>query len=133
MEWPLIYNKEEGDHLILAKSKVEGKLHVGKSFTYGYVRNIEYEDNDSSNLSFDVDSQVGARGVKIDECNFIIESCHPKTLNLIFALCLYVKGELVVMLVITPPRSAKKSKPEHKKYKRRQQPEEDEPRRSSSL
>ena len=124
MEWTLIYNEEEG----------EGKVQVGKTFTYGYVRNIEYEDNDSSNLSFDVDSQVGARGVKIDERNFIIESCHPKTLkkdiqtknNLIVAFRLYIKGELTFTHATTPPMSAKKSKPEHKKYKKRQQLEEDE-------
>ena len=48
VEWALIYTEEEGDLLlILAKSEGEGKLQVGKKFIYGYVRNIEYEDNDS--------------------------------------------------------------------------------------
>ena len=136
VEWTLIYTEEEGDLLlILAKSEGEGKLQVGKTFTYGYVRNIEYEDNDSSNLFFDVDSSVGVRRVKIDEHNFRTDSYHPKALkkdvqtknNLIVALRPYIKGELMVTQATTPPKSAKKSKLEHKKYKKRQQPEEDEP------
>ena len=127
VEWTLICTEEEGDPLlILAKSKGEGKLKMGKTI-YNYVKNIEYEDNDSSNIWFDVDCSMGARRVKIDEVqrNFITDSCHPKALkkdvqtknNLIVALSPYIKGELMVMQATTPPKSAKKSKPKHKKYK----------------
>ena len=136
VEWTLIYTQDEGDLLLIfAKSEGEGKLQVGKTFTYGHVKNIEYEDNDSSNLLFDVDSSVGMRRVRIDEQNFVTDSCHPKALkkdvqtknNLIVALRPYIKGELMVAQATTPPKSANKSKPEHKKYKKRQQPEDDEP------
>ena len=51
--------------LILEKSEGEGKLQVGKTFTYGQIKNIEYEDNDSLNLLFDVDSSVGMRKIWI--------------------------------------------------------------------
>ena len=103
-------------------------------FNYGYVRKLEYEDSNSLNIVFNVDSLVGVRRVKIDEQNFITDSCHPKTLkkdiqtknNLIVAFRLYIKGELTFTHATTPPMSAKKSKPEHKKYKKRQQLEEDE-------
>ena len=78
---------------------------------------------------------MGARRVKIDERNFVTDSCHPKALkkdvqtknNLIVALCSYIKEELMITQAITPPKFAKKSKPENKKYKKRYQSEEDEP------
>ena len=96
--------------------------------------NNEYEDNVLSNLFFDVDSSMEFRGVKLDECNFITNSCHPKAPkkdvqtknNLIVALRLYIKGELMVTQATIPPKSANTSKPEHKKYKTLQHPEEDE-------
>ena len=66
VEWTLIYSEEEGDlFLIFAKSEGEGKLQVGKTFNYGEIKNIEYEDNDSLNLLFDVDSSVGMRKIWI--------------------------------------------------------------------
>ena len=38
VEWILIYTEEERDLLlILAKSEGEGKLQVGKTFTYSYI------------------------------------------------------------------------------------------------
>ena len=37
----------------------KGKLQLGKSFNYGKARNIEYEDNDSPNIFFDVESSMG--------------------------------------------------------------------------
>ena len=78
VECTLIYAEEEGNLLlILARSRGDGKLQVGKTLTYDYVRNIEYEDNDSSNLFFDVDSSVGVCKVKIDEHNFITDSLKP--------------------------------------------------------
>ena len=93
------------------------------------------EDNDSSNILFDIDSSVGMRRVWIDEQKFITDSCHPKALkkdvqtanNFIVALRPYIKGELIVTQATAPPKSTKKSKPKHKKYKKKQQPEEEEP------
>ena len=136
VEWTLIWTEEEGDPLlILAKSEGEGKLKMGKTFIYSYVKNIEYDDNDSSNIWFDVDSSMGAHRVKIDEfqCNFIIDSYHPKDLkkdvqtknNLIVALRPYSKRELMGTQANTPPKSSKKSKPKHKKHKKRKQLEEE--------
>ena len=104
-------------------------------FNYGYVRKLEYGDSDSSNIVFNLDSSVGAGRVKLDECNLIINSCHPKppkkdfqtNNHFIVALRPYIKVELMVSQETTQPKSAKKSKPEHKKYKKRQQPKDDEP------
>ena len=98
-------------------------MQVGKTFNYGQVKNIEYEDNDSSHILFDVDSSAGMRRVWINEGNFITNSHHPKALkkdvqtknNLIVALRPYIKGELMVTQASTLPNSAKKGKPEHKK------------------
>ena len=59
MEWTLIYDEEEGNLLILAKSEGEGRLQVGKTFNYGFVRRLEYEDQDSLEIFFDVDSSWG--------------------------------------------------------------------------
>ena len=105
VDWTLIYDEEEGNLLlILAKSEGEGKLQVGKTFNYNYVRKLEYEDNDSLNIVLDVDSSVGARSVKLNERNLVIDSCQPKPLkkdvqmknNMNVALHLYIKGELMV-------------------------------------
>ena len=104
VEWTLIYDEEKGNLLILAKSEGEGRLQFGKMFNYGYVRKLEYEDNDSSNIVFNLDSLVGARRVKLNEHNLFIDSCHPKALKkdvqtknkLIVALRPYIKGELMV-------------------------------------
>ena len=81
VEWTLIYDEEEGNLLILAKSEGEGRLQVRKTFNYGYVRKLEYEDNDSSNIVFDVDSSMGDQKVMLDERNFVIASCPPKALK----------------------------------------------------
>ena len=62
-EWTLIYPQEEGGWLLVfAKSEGEGKLQVGKTFTYGQIKNVEYEDNDSPNLLLDVESSGKAQG-----------------------------------------------------------------------
>ena len=127
VDWTLIYDEEEGNLLlILAKTEGEGSLQVGKTFNYGFVRRFEYEDQDSSNIVFDVDSLVGEQKIMLDENNFVIDSCHPKALkkdvqtknNLIVALRPYIKGELMVSQATTPPKPAKKSKLEQKKLKR---------------
>ena len=45
VEWTLIYDEEEGNLLlILAKNEGEGRLQVGKTFNYGFVRRFEYEE-----------------------------------------------------------------------------------------
>ena len=117
VEWALIYTEEEGDLLLIfAKSEGEDKLQVGKTFTYGQIKNVEYEDNDSPNLLFDVQSSRGMRKVRVDEGYFVTDSCHPKALkkdvqtknNLIVALRPYIKGELMVTQASTPPKSGEK-------------------------
>ena len=85
VEWTLIYDEKEGKLLlILAKNDGEGRLQVGKTFNYDFVRRFEYEDQDSSNIVFNVDSSVGERKVKLDERNFVIDSCPQKLLKKMF-------------------------------------------------
>ena len=64
LEWILVYSEENGvSLLIFAKSKGKGKLESGKMFTYGRLRNVDYEDSQSSNLLLDVESSGGIRRV----------------------------------------------------------------------
>ena len=73
-------------------------------FTYGRLRNVDYEDSESSNLILDVQSTTGMRRVVVDENNLVTDCCTPKVLrkdiqtknNLIVALRPYVIGELMV-------------------------------------
>ena len=44
--------------LITAKSDGKGKLELGKTFNYGDVTKLEYEDSDSSSIIIDVSSSV---------------------------------------------------------------------------
>ena len=45
VEWSLAYSEENGVLLlIMAKSEGKGKLEQGKMFTYGRMRNVDYED-----------------------------------------------------------------------------------------
>ena len=127
LEWTLIYTKEERNLLLVfAKSKVEGKIQVSKTFTYNQMKNVEYEDNDSPNLLHDIESLGGMCRVQVDEGYFVTDSCHPKAVkkdvqtknNLIVALCTYIKGELMVAQAETPLKSTRKDKLEHKKYKK---------------
>ena len=57
IEWSLVYSKESRVLLLIfAKSEGKGKLESRKMFTYGRLRNVDYEHNDSSNLLLDVES-----------------------------------------------------------------------------
>ena len=95
MEWTPIYDEKEGNLLlILAKTEGEGRLQVGKTFNYSFICRFDYEDQDSSKIVFDVDSSVGERKVKLDELNFIIDSCHPKALE----KDVHTKNNLIVAL-----------------------------------
>ena len=81
LEWSLVYVEEDGVlFLIFAKSEGKEKMDLGKSFTYGRLRNVEYEDNDSPNLVLDVESLNGTRRVLIDEGNLVAECQKPKRL-----------------------------------------------------
>ena len=66
--------------LIFATSEGKGKLELGKTFTYGKVRNLEYEDSDSSIIFLDVESSGGTNRVQVDEGKLILDLCHPKSL-----------------------------------------------------
>ena len=82
LEWSLVYVEEDGVLLLIfSKSEGKGKLQLGKTFTYGKVRNIEYEDSDSSNIFLDVESSGGTRRVLVEEGNLVVECCHPKLLR----------------------------------------------------
>ena len=79
VEWSLAYSKENGVLLLsFAKSEGKGKLEQGKMFTYGRLRNVEYEDSESSNLILDVQSIAGKRRVVVDENNLVVGCCTPK-------------------------------------------------------
>ena len=133
LEWSLVYSEENGVLLLIfAKSEGKGKLEQGKMFTYGRLRNVDYEDSESSNLLLDVESSGGIRRVLVDENNLVLECCNPKVLrkdiqtknNLIVALRPYVTGELMVAQAETPPKKSRKSIPEHEMYQKRQKPDE---------
>ena len=135
LEWSLVYSEENGVLLLIfAKSEGKGKLEQGKMFTYGRLRNVDYEDSESSNLLLDVETSGGIRRVLVDENNLVPECCSPKVLrkdiqtknNLIVALRPYVTGELMVAEVETPPMKSRKLIPQHKKYQKRQKPYEEE-------
>ena len=90
--------------VIFAKSEGKGKLEQGKMFTYGRLRNVNYEDSESSNLLLDVQTTTTLRRVLVDENNLVLECYSPKVLrkdiqtknNLIVALRPYVIGDLMV-------------------------------------
>ena len=67
--------------LITAKFDGKGKLELGKTFNYGHVTKIEYEDIDSSSIIIDVSSFVGSRQVHLNEGNLVVDCCNPKTLR----------------------------------------------------
>ena len=120
--------------LIFATSKGKGKLEKGKMFTYGRLRNVDYEDSESSNLLLDVQTTAGLQQVVVDENYLVPDCCSPKVLrkdiqtknNLIVALRPYVIGELMVAQAETPPKKSRKSNPENKKYQKRHKPNEEE-------
>ena len=90
--------------LIFTKSKGKDKLQVEKTFTYGKVCNIKYEDSDSPNIFINVERSGGTKRARLDEGNLVAESCHPKSLrkdmqtknNLIVSLRRYVIGEMQI-------------------------------------
>ena len=135
VEWSLAYSEENGVLLlIMAKSEGKGKLEQGKMFTYGRMRNVDYEDSESNNLILDVQTTAGKRRVVVDENNLVVDCCTPKVLrndiktknNLIVALRPYLSGELMVAQAETPKKKSRKSIPENKKYKKRAKPDEEE-------
>ena len=82
MEWSLAYSEENGVLLLIfAKSEGKGKLEKGKMFTYGRLRNVDYEDSEFSNLLLDVQPTAGMRRVVVDENNLVIDCCTPKVLR----------------------------------------------------
>ena len=119
VECSLAYSEENGVLLLIfAKSDGKGKLEQGKMFTYGRMRNVDYEDSESNNLILDVQSIAGKRRV-------LRKDIQTKK-NLIVALCPYLSGELMVAQAETPKKKSRKSIPENKKYKKRSKPDEEE-------
>ena len=58
--------------LIIAKSDGKGKLELGKTFNYGDVTKLEYEDSDSSSIIIDVSISVGSRRLRPDEGKLVV-------------------------------------------------------------
>ena len=82
IEWSLVYSKESRVLLLIfAKSEGKGKLESGKMFTYRRLRNLHYEDNESSNLLLDVESSGRIRWVLVDKNNLVPECCSQKVLS----------------------------------------------------
>ena len=49
LQWSIVYIEEDGVLLLIfATSEGKGKLELAKTFTYGKVRNLKYEDSDST-------------------------------------------------------------------------------------
>ena len=81
LERSLVYVEEDRAlFLIFATSEGKGKLELGKTFTYGKVCNVEYEDNNLSIIFLDVESSSGTRRVQVDEGNLVPDLCHPQSL-----------------------------------------------------
>ena len=53
--------------------------------TYGRLRNVDYEDSESSNLLLDVETSGGIWRVLVDENNLFLECCSPKVYKLILS------------------------------------------------
>ena len=102
--------------LICGKSEVKGKLVLGKTFNYGHVTKLEYEDIDSSSIIIDVSSSVGSMRVRLDEGHLVDDCCNPKSLrkdietknNLLVALQPYVTGEMMSGEVEAAPKKSQK-------------------------
>ena len=78
LECSLVYVEEDGILLLIfPKSKGKGKLELGKTFTHGKLRNLEYEDSDTSTLLLDMESSGDNRRVRVDEGNLVADCCHP--------------------------------------------------------
>ena len=74
LEWCLSYVEEDGVLLLItAKSKGKGKLELGKTFNYGHVSELEYEDIDSSSIIINVSSSIGSRQLHLDEGNLVVD------------------------------------------------------------
>ena len=81
LEWSLVYIEDDGVLLLtFATSEGKGKLELGKTFTYGKVRNLEYEDSDTSIIFLGIQSSCGTRRVQVDEGNLVPDLCHPQSL-----------------------------------------------------
>ena len=82
--------------LIFSKSEGKGKLEQGKMFTYGRMRNVDYEYSESNNLILDVQSTAGKRLVVVDETNLVVDCCTPKVLR----KDIQTKNNLIVALYV---------------------------------
>ena len=51
----------------------KGQLESCKIFTYGRLRNVDYEDSESPSLLLDIESSGGIRQVLVDENNLVPE------------------------------------------------------------
>ena len=106
LEWCISYVEEDGVLLLItAKSDGQGKSELGKTFNYGHVTKLEYQDIDSTSIIIDVSSSVGLRRLRLEEGNLVPECCNPKSLckdlqtknNLFIALRPYVTGEMMTV------------------------------------
>ena len=120
--------------LIIAKSDGKGKLELGKTFNYGHVTKLEYEDIDSSSIIIDVSSSIGSRRLRLNKGNLVKNCCNPNSLrkdiqtknNLLVAPRPYVTGEIMSGEAQKPPKKSRKTIPIPKKYNKRPRPDEDE-------
>ena len=134
LEWCLSYVEEDGVLLLItAKSDGQGKVEFGKTFNYGHVTKLEYEDIDSTSIIIDVSISVGSRRLRLDEGNLAPECCNPKSLrkdlqtknNLLVALRPYATREIMTGEAETPPKKSRKTNLFHKKYTKRPRPEKE--------
>ena len=73
VEWRLVYSEENGVLLpIFVEFEGKDKLEQGKMFTYGRLRNVDYEDSESSNLLLDVQTTARLQRVIVDKNNLVL-------------------------------------------------------------
>ena len=131
-EWALQYvSSSKKLVLIVARSAGPGKLAQGRTFSYGRVLRVDYEDPDSMNMILLVDCSKGVRKIFVLEDNLVKANCGPQVLreaieaskNLIPTLRPYINGHVSFRDEPTsPPKAPPKKiavqrKPQKKKIR----------------
>ena len=100
-EWAFNY-QEESRTLLLSLGKTDGPgvLKGGHVFSYGKVRRVDYQDEETANYIVSVETSKGERVLLLSESNLVLASCKPLELrhilseseNIIIALQPFISG-----------------------------------------
>ena len=101
-EWTLHYD-ESGRKLLLVLGKAPGQgvISAGRLITYGKVRRVDYEDQDSNSLLIHVETSKGEQVLTLSEDKLVRGACEPIELqriiqeakNLVVTLRPFITGE----------------------------------------